>query len=108
MLFLSENFCVKLLHTLQFASTLYRKYNYFGDVKITCNLWMVKNSLIVRTMEEESPCEVNEISISREFPTNIIESKYEQIASGIMDDIFNCYGLWKCPFFDGEGKFTEN
>ena len=113
MLLLYLDFCVKLLHTLQFASNLYQRYNYFGDVKIACNLKWVRDSWLprfdrLRRMLGESPCQVNEISISREFPTTVVESKHEYVTSGIMDEIFNCYGLWKCPLFDDEGKLKES
>lgn len=112
-LLLYHVFCVKLLHTLQFASTLYQRYNYFGDVKIACNLKWVKDSLLPRLDRSnriftEYPCQINEINILREFPINMLESKYEYIASGIMDDIFNSYGIWKCPLFDNEGNFKES
>lgn len=113
MLFAYHTFCVELLQTLQFASALYQRYNYFGDVKIRCNLQFVGNSWLITPLDirygipREYPCQVNEINISREFPTNIVESKYEYITSGIMDDIFNCYGLWKCPLFDDEGNLKE-
>ena len=112
MVFLYHIFCLKLLHSLQFASTLYQKYNYFGDVKIVCNLKWLKNSYLLDLRRnrglEEYPCQENELTISRVFPINVVESKYEYITSGIMDEIFNCYGLWKCPLFDDEGKLIES
>ena len=111
MIFLDNDFCLKLLHTLQFASILYQKCNYFGDVKITCNLRELKDSWILQPHRFhryiEHPCQVNEIDISREFPTNVVESRYEYITSGIMNEIFNSYGLWKCPLFDEKGSFKE-
>ena len=112
-IFVILEFCIKLLHILQFASTLYQKYNYFGDVKVVCNLLGVKDSWLVLGggrfgMYRDYPCQVAEMNVSREFSTGEIESKYEYVASGIMDDIFNCYGLWKCPFFDDEGNFKES
>lgn len=116
MRFLDQIFCIKLLHTLQFASTLYKRYNYFGDVKIVCNLrllstgtckdsWLLRPHRFSRYIEYRY--EGGEISISREFSTSDLETRYEYIASGIMDEIFNCYGLWQCPYFDEEGKFKE-
>ena len=114
--FSALDFCIKLLHTLQFASALYQRYNFCGDVKITCDLRWVKSSWLPSFrrgmhafgISEEYPCQVNIINISREFSTNMLESKYDHIASGIMDDVFNSYGLWKCPFFDDEGNFKES
>lgn len=113
MLFLYHIFCVMLLHILQFASILYQRYNYFGDVKIVCNSKWVKDSLLPSPGRSsriltEYPCQINEINIHREFPINILKSKYEYIASGIMDEIFNSYGIWKCPLFDNEGNFKES
>ena len=112
MLFLNDDFCHKLLQILPFASTLYQRYNYFGDVKITCNLQGAKDSWLTRFDAlhriRGNLCQVTEIDISREFPTNVVESKYEYITSGIMDEIFNCYGLWKCPLFDEEGNLKED
>jgi len=106
--FMANGFCVKLLHILQFASTLYQKYNFFGDVKIVCNLHRLKDSLILLPHRFhryiEHPCQVYTLNVSREFPTNMVESKYEYITSGIMNEIFNSFSLWKCPFFDEEGK----
>jgi hypothetical protein len=113
LLFLPLQFCVSLMHTLQFASTVYQRCNYFGDAKIVCSLYGLENSVLprgdrVHLRYNMFPCQVSEINIAREFLTNIIESKYEFITSGIMDDIFNSYGLWKCPYFDDKGNFKED
>ncbi len=116
MFFLALDFCIRLLHTLQFASALYERYNFYGDVKIACDLRWVKNSLLPSFrrgilgfgLPEEHPCQINVINISREFSTDMLESKYEYIASGIVDEIFNSYGLWECPFFDDEGNLKES
>jgi len=108
MVFVYSDFCYKLLWTLQFASTLYRRYNYFGDVKIVCNLQGVRNTLIFPKQYDSDPCQIGEIGVSRESPINVVESRYQYIASGIMDEIFNSYGLWKCPLFDDEGNFEES
>jgi hypothetical protein len=112
MLFLYHIFCVKLLHTLQFASILYQRYNYFGDVRIKCDLRWVKDSWLPKTgrfsILNMSPCQTNIIDISREFPISLVESKYEYVTSGIMNEIFNNYGLWKCPLFDDEGNLKES
>ena len=59
-------------------------------------------------MLERYPCQTTEINIVRDFPTTVLESKFEYITSGIMDEIFNCYGLWKCPLFDDEGNLKES
>ena len=112
MVFLYNIFISKLLHTLQFASITYQKYNYFGDVKIFCNLKWLQNTYLIDLERDRAldtnPCQVTELAVSREFSTTLIESKYEYVASGIMDEIFNCYGLWKCPLFDDEGNLKES
>jgi len=113
LVFLFLDFCTSLMHTLQFASAIYQRYNYFGDVKIVCNLHGLENSVLPRPDRLRSTynifhCQVSEINVTREFPTNVVESKYEFISSGIMDDVFNSYGLWKCPYFDDKGNFKED
>lgn len=100
-----------IMCTLQFASMVYQRYNFFGELKIICDLRPLRNSWVDsyrRFVIDYSPCQTNEITISREYPTNIVESKYELVTSGIMDEIFNSYGLWKCPFFDEKGNFITD
>lgn len=113
LLFLCHVFCVKLLHTLQFVSTLFQRYNYFGDVKIKCDLRWMKDSWLLKSGRfgvhtDMFPCQTNIIGISREFPTSIVESKYEYVTSDIMNEIFNNYGLWKCHLFDENGNLKES
>jgi len=112
LLFLDSDFCISLMHILQFASAIYQRYKYFGDAKIVCDIRPVKDSWLQIPDQlhrfRTRPCQVSEINITREFPTNVIESKYEYITSGIMDDIFNSYSLWKCPYFDDKGNFKED
>lgn len=112
-IFDAHGFCVTLMHALQFASTLHQRYNYFGDLKIACRLLFVGDSSLYlrshspfRLTMEEHPCQANEITILREYPTSFVESRYEHVASGIMNQILNNYGLWEFPFFDEQGKFT--
>lgn len=111
MIFLDMDFCVKLLQVLQFASTLYQGHNYFGDLRIICSLQPTMKSLLGSSLsfipERRHACKVDEISISREYSTNVVESRYEWISSGIMDEVFNSYGLWKCPFFDDHGNLLK-
>ena len=111
MLFLHHIFCIKLLYVLQLASILYQKKDYFGDVKVICRLDLTHNSLLLDLKRnrglDDYACEKNDIQTSREFSSNSLTSKYEYVASGIMNDIFNSYGLWKCPLFDDEGNFKE-
>jgi len=112
-LFLYHIFCIMLFQTFQFASALYQRYNYFGDVRIVCNLRRMKGSSLPRLngtnrMLMGHPFQIDEINILREVPTSMVELDYEYIVSGIMDELFNSFGLWKCPLFDSEGKFKES
>jgi hypothetical protein len=108
-------FCFTLLHAFQFVSALFQKHNYFGDVKIVCNLRGIKDSYLRQFDERRLPfrrhedfsCQTDQINVVREFPTKLVESEYEYITSEIMDEIFNCYGLWKCPLFDDERNLKE-
>ena len=106
-------YCVTLLHALQFASALYQRCDFFGSVKILCKLDFVKDSLLrIPTMRKfgvhrDYSCQTSTINISREFSTSIVESESEYITSDIMNEIFNCYGLWECPLFDDEDNFKD-
>lgn len=98
-------FCLDLLYTLQFSSYIHQSYNYFGDVRIVCFLHPLNFSKlrIHRLSHHYYSTQINELIIEREFSTKTIEAKYEWIASGIMHELYNSYGIWKCPFFDDEG-----
>lgn len=112
--FMALNYCVTLLHALQFASALHQRYNFFGSVKISCRLDFVYDSwLRIPTLRRLRPyrdysCQTDSINISREFSTSTVESEFEYITSDIMDEIFNCYGIWKCPLFDEERELRQD
>lgn len=116
MYFMPLDLCVTLLHALQFASALYQEYNYFGNAQILCKLNSLADSVLrvpdalMRRfgLYKDYACQTGQIEIVREFPTSFLEAEYEYLASGIMDEIFNSYGLWKCPFFDDEGKLKPD
>ena len=112
MVFVHNIFCLKLLNTLQFASTLYQKCNYFGDVRIVCHLQPTEESLLLDLRRnrglEGYPCQTNEMIVSGEFSTSVVERKPEYISSEVMDEIFNNYGLWKCQLFDDEGNLKKD
>lgn len=97
-------FCVKLLHTLQFASMVYLHYNYFGDVRIVASI-KPSSKLVLPTKFhlDEQVCKSNSILVDREFPSTMLESEYSFIASGIMNEIFNHFGFWRCHLFDKNG-----
>lgn len=107
-------YCVSLSHVLQFASALYRRHNFFGNVNITCMLyptnstWLSQKRTSPFSQRRERSCQASEIKISREYPTSMVESEFEPTTSNIMDEIFNCYGFWKCPYFDGKRNLRQD
>ena len=113
--FMPYDFCVAILHALDFVRYLYQRYNYFGDIKIVCNLQGIKDSLLRVTDKqigkfdryEDSYCQLENVTVVRELSIGLVESEREIIASSIMNEIFNCYGFWNCPFFTDKGKLQE-
>jgi len=102
-------FCVKLLHTLQFASTVYSRYNYFGDVRIVASIKPSNNLVIPAQFRSlDQTCKSNSIHVEREFSSTMLESKWSFIASGIMHEIFNHFGFWRCPIFDDRGDYVRS
>jgi hypothetical protein len=109
-LFLSWTYCIKLLQTLHFTSVLHRKFNYFGDVKIVCNLQSLDNTYLLESNKIgihylNGPCQTDKLTISREVSSLLLDAQRDYISSGIMNEVHNSYGEWKCPFFDEKGKF---
>lgn len=108
--FEDARFCAKLMHNFQFAGNLYQRTNYFGDVKIVCNLSKLRavNLMVPKGKEYiKKGCQTNTIKVTREFSALTIETKSEWISSGIMDEIYNNFGEWKCQYFDEKGKLKE-
>jgi SH3-like domain-containing protein len=56
---------------------------------------------------DEVVCESSSIVVQREFPSTMLESDYSFIASGIMHEIFNHFGYWRCRLFDEEGNYIR-
>mgnify|MGYP003879812761 CR=1 FL=1 len=114
-LFLDRIFCVRLLHTLQFANSVFLRYNYFGNVKIVTSLrgcgvrdaWL-STEPDTQPPEWRSSCSSNSIIVKREYASNMLETDFSFIAANIMNEIFNHFGKWKCPFFDDQGNYLEN
>ncbi len=106
----SPLFCIRLLHTFQLASSVYQKYNFFGDVKILCQLQPLDNSWLPdgKANREQPASQRNTILTSREFSTRTVDSKQEWISSEIMNEIYNSYGEWNCPYFDDEGTLKKD
>jgi hypothetical protein len=101
-------FCLRLLHTLQFASMVYTRYNYFGDVRIVASVKPSKALVMpTRFHMDEQTCKTNSILVMREFSTEVLESNYSYIASGMMHEVFNHFGFWKCPLFDDKGDYIS-
>ena len=54
------------------------------------------------------PCQIDKSTIIREGSSVLIDFQREYIASGIMNEVYNCYGEWKCDYFDDKGKLIED
>ena len=105
--FPQKYFAVRLMQSLQFASKTLQHYNYFGDVRIlvmiTCPC---RNALRLGNSYDPLEFTVNKIDckIEREYSLQYMETNHEKIASSIMDEIFNHYGVPRCDMFDENGK----
>lgn len=86
-------------------------YNYLGDVKIIVTLTTLSKNLIDVGKEPwDRQCKVLDglnIKVERECPVYHIETKYEYVASSIMNEIFNHYGVVRCPLFDKDGNYNS-
>ena len=98
----------RLMQTLQFTNTALSHYNYFGDVKIIVTLETSSRSEIFgqKYARERYTSDSLDVTIEREHPMHYIETKYEQIASSIMNEIFNHYGVFRCELFDEAGNYN--
>ena len=97
----------KLMQTLQYTNTVLSHYNYFGDVKIIVTLETSSRSQISSQIyaDERYTLDSLDAAVEREHPLYYIETKYEQIASSIMNEISNHYGAFRCVLFDEEGNY---
>ena len=102
-----ERMTKRLMQTLQFTNTVLSHYNYFGDVKIIVTLKTSSRSAIFGQIDANEACKLDSLDarIEREHPIYYVETKYEQIASSIMNEIFNHYGIFRCELFDEEGNY---
>ena len=98
----------RLMQTLQYTNTVLSHYNYFGDVKIIVTLETSSRSEIFGQICANGICALDslDVTIEREHPLYYIETKYEQIASSIMNEIFSHYGVSRCDLFDKEGNYN--
>lgn len=101
-------FCKRLMHTLQFASMLYSRVNYFGDVIILSRI-IADDSLRLdlRQLRGDYFYHNHTIVVQRQFPSAMLESDFSYIASGIMDETFNHFGAWRCDLFDQTRKWIS-
>lgn len=107
-LLLYSHMVKKLMQILQFANIVLSNYNYFGDVKIVSTLKSSSNNAIPDQEGDwfmNKPLDSLNIVIEREHSMYYVETKYEQITSSIMNEIFNHYGVFRCPSFDEEGNY---
>ena len=105
----SASLAERTMQILQFANKILSHYNYFGDVKIIETLISSSKSALYNKNEwspEYTVESLDNIMIEREHPVHYIETKYEQVASSIMNEIFNHYGAVKCPLFDESGNYV--
>lgn len=112
--FLDKTFCVRLLHTLQFANVVFSRYNYLGNVKIVISLNGDEvNGSLLSSEHERHPvrwtvCSSKQIRIEREWSSTMLETEFSFIAASIMDEIFNHFSRWKCPLFDDKGNYLAD
>jgi len=109
---LHENLlAVRILHTLKFAVLPLSRYNYFGDVRIRIRLR--SNSERVRigqgsVFPPEKPLgkfkKNVDIQVNRELSIEYLKSNPERITASIMNEVFNNFGVWRCPLFDEDGR----
>jgi hypothetical protein len=106
--FMYHRFCERLIETFQFAALVYAKYNYFGDVRIVVYFEPMRK-LVLETSDhlDEPICMSDQIRVEREFPTVMIQSDFSYIAYGIMNEIFNHFGKWRCHLFDENGMYIR-
>ena len=106
----SAQFCLALIHTLQFANEVYSRYNYFGDVKLMVILKQ-RNAIwlqLLNSSKDLVTSHEDHILVTREFPITVLEDEYSWIAASIMHEIFNHFGVWRCDFFDEKGNYLTN
>lgn len=116
---------VKLMHVLQFAEDIFSRYNYFGDAEILVKLqssnhvWGLNYPKLdvgyklfypTKIEPDEGPSpnvDMRTLSVERNFPSSYLKPNFSKIASSIMDEIYNCFKIRKCPLFDKDGQYIE-
>lgn len=104
---------LRIMHVLQFAEDVLSRYNYFGDVEILVKLSSAKRTWSIKWGDWSSDYATFEsdktLMIERDYPVMYLKTNYSKITSSIMDEIYNCFEIWKCPLFDKNGQYiTKN
>jgi len=103
------NMAEKLIGATQLACDIWSHYNYFGEGKIIAKLTCSsKSKLPDPRMNFGAPRTLDSLdaTIEREHPVHYIETGHGRIASSIMNEVFNHYGVLRCPLFDEEGNYV--
>ncbi|MBI2076261.1 MAG: ATP-binding protein [Candidatus Aenigmarchaeota archaeon] len=104
-----EKLAIKILHTLQFATDVLSRYNYFGDVRIQVYLKTNYNRTFIKLPNSFSTLHPNDediIKVDREFSLATVEQDFSRISASIMNEIFNHYNCWNCHLFDKSGNYV--
>jgi len=98
---------IKMMHLFQFASIVYSRYNYFGDVRIVLQVRSSSNGVTLGGVKESRRYS-GRIRQEREVPSTILGTHFSQITAGMMHQMFNRFGLWRCLLFDNDGQYIPN
>lgn len=97
--FSEGDFCYYLLNTISFANTVYSKFNYLGKVKIIAKIMNCANSAFyIPYIRETYKCDAEEITVEREWDSWKLEENYLKISKSVVDEVANCFGLWKSNY----------
>ena len=103
-----EYLAEQVIHTICFASSIMKHYNYFGDMKIIVNLASSLPSRLGSDPYDRHGYSLEEVDarIEREHSSQHIESHYENITASIMHELANHYGIERCDCFDEDGNWS--
>ena len=103
---------VRIMQTIEFASKIMAAYNYFGEQKAILTLsspsettlvWVQKDGLV---HESGEPTRLD-LTIEREYPSDYAKENYQQITAFMMHELFNHYGIPRCPRFDENNEWRN-
>ncbi|AJM91721.1 AlbA family DNA-binding domain-containing protein [Nitrosopumilus piranensis] len=104
-----EKVATKIMQTLIFSHTLLSNHNYFGDVMIVVTTKCLSQSVLPNKngyLSDYPHLDTLNAIIEREHSMPYVETKYEEITSSMMNEIFNHYGEFRCPLFDEQGNYN--